>query len=409
MKIAVITTDFHPMMSSASVQLRDLVVELARLGHQPYLIVPAEGQGTTWVQDRVDGISVLRLRTFRMKNTSPFRRGMGEALMPFCMLWGLWRSPVVFTGWNAVVWYSPSAFFGPLIAMLKYRSSPRTYLILRDMFPEWLRDLGLLKPGLVYESFRAVARFQYALADVIGVQTKSNLAYLEQWKQHRGRRLEVLQNWLSEPPRDAGLINLGNTKLKGRTIFVYSGNMGVAQGLDMIFDLVWALRDSTQVGFVFVGRGSEVSRLRALIDAGPLENTLLYDEIDSGAIPSLLDQCHVGLLSLDVRHRSHNVPGKFLSYIRSGLPVLARINPETDLQELILKEAVGCVYSGESMLEFKEIALSLATSVELRRAMAEKGRELWRGMFSTTNAARQILDGVSRTPGKEGDVNFRHS
>lgn len=396
MKIAIITTDYHPMMSSAAVQLRDLAIEFARLGHEPYLLVPAEGQQAAWVQDEVDGIPVLRLKTLRMKNMSQFRRGMGEAFMPFYMLWGLWRSPVHATGWDAVVWYSPSAFFGPLIAVLKRRSSARTYLILRDMFPEWLRDLGLLKPGLVYEAFRAVAKFQYTLADAIGVQTQSNLAYLEHWRQRSGRRLEVLQNWLSEPPRAFCGIDLDGTKLKGRTILVYIGNMGVAQGLCLLFELVRDLRDSVEFGFVFVGRGSEVSRLRAMIETEQLTNALLYDEIDSAAIPSLLAQCHVGLLSLDVRHRSHNIPGKFLSYIRSGLPVLARINPETDLQELILKEDVGCTYSGESILKFKEIALAMAANGERCAAMSRNGRALWARMFSTASAAGQILNGVSR-------------
>ena len=36
-------------------------------------------------------------------------------------------------------------------------------------------------------------------------------------------------------------------------------------------------------------------------------------------------------------HKTHNLPGKFLSYMQSGLPVLASINPGNDLAELILK------------------------------------------------------------------------
>jgi len=62
---------------------------------------------------------------------------------------------------------------------------------------------------------------------------------------------------------------------------------------------------------------------------------LFYDEIDPDEIPGLYAQCHVGIVALDPRHKTHNIPGKFLSYMQSGLPVLASINPGNDLVELI--------------------------------------------------------------------------
>ena len=33
----------------------------------------------------------------------------------------------------------------------------------------------------------------------------------------------------------------------------------------------------------------------------------------------------IGLVALDPRHRTHNIPGKFLTYMQSGLPVLASV------------------------------------------------------------------------------------
>ncbi|WP_211160137.1 hypothetical protein [Aromatoleum aromaticum] len=52
-------------------------------------------------------------------------------------------------------------------------------------------------------------------------------------------------------------------------------------------------------------------------------------------------QCHVGVVALDRRHKTHNIPGKFLTYMQSGLPVLANINPGNDLVDLIDSEQVG--------------------------------------------------------------------
>jgi hypothetical protein len=53
---------------------------------------------------------------------------------------------------------------------------------------------------------------------------------------------------------------------------------------------------------------------------------VFHDEIHPDEIPGLYAQCHVGMVALDPRHKTHNIPGKFLTYMQSGLPVLANIN-----------------------------------------------------------------------------------
>jgi hypothetical protein len=50
----------------------------------------------------------------------------------------------------------------------------------------------------------------------------------------------------------------------------------------------------------------------------------------------------------DCSHKTHHQPGKFLSYMQSGLPVLASINPGNDLVALIQREGVGRVCTDHS-------------------------------------------------------------
>ena len=65
------------------------------------------------------------------------------------------------------------------------------------MFPEWLADVGVMKKRFAYYFFKIVAMYQYQLADVIGVQSKSNLSYFDSWGEKRHRTIEVLENWLN--------------------------------------------------------------------------------------------------------------------------------------------------------------------------------------------------------------------
>jgi hypothetical protein len=50
--------------------------------------------------------------------------------------------------WDGVVWYSPTIFLGPIVRVLRRESRCRSYLILRDIFPEWAVDMGLMRRGL---------------------------------------------------------------------------------------------------------------------------------------------------------------------------------------------------------------------------------------------------------------------
>src|SRR3954462_1490842 len=227
--IALISTDYPPLRTSAAVQLRDLAQQLAALGHRPVMIVPSPRSNQRWLVERVDGIEVLRVAAPPTRARSFVRRALAEMWLPFAMYRNIRNSPLRQANWDIISWYSPPIFFGPLIWKLRRNSGARTYLILRDIFPEWAVDLGLVRKGPVYLVFKAIAALQYAVSEVIGVQTPSNLAYLSKWVSPN-RRVEVLHNWLAVTPDVGCSITLADTALAGRKIFVYIGNMGVAQG-----------------------------------------------------------------------------------------------------------------------------------------------------------------------------------
>ena len=397
MKIAVITTDYHPLRSSAAVQLRDLAQGLIDAGHEPVVLAPTESCRPTWREETVEGVRILHLAAPRMKRRPHWQRGIAEACMPFAMIYSMWRSPYSFSSWDAVIWYSPSIFFGPLVVALKFRSKCPTYLILRDIFPQWALDLGLLRKGLAFRFFQMVTWYQYQLADTIGVQSESNLLYLQTWAKQPRRRLEVLHNWLAPTPDVGSSIQISKTELAGRTIFVYIGNMGIAQGMDILLDLAESLRHRADIGFLFVGRGTEVPRLRTIATERDLSNVIFHDEIDPNEIFGFLTQCHVGLVALDPRHKTHNIPGKFLTYMQTGLPVLARINSGSDLGVIIESEGVGRVFSGESLAEFNRIAVQLIDDREGRQSMSPRARSLSARMFAPESAVRQILAALSST------------
>jgi glycosyltransferase involved in cell wall biosynthesis len=391
MRLALIADTFPPLRTSGAVQLRDLSREFVRQGHTLTVMLPTAGLSAPWLMEDFGGVQVLRLRAPPTKDINYVSRTINEFLMPFAMRLNLRKSPLAQARWDGVVWYAPSIFHGPFANALKKTSNCKAYLIVRDIFPEWAADMGLMGRGVPYKFFKVVANYQYSVADVIGIQTQGNRAY---FADRPNSQIEVLQNWLADAPNVGCSIDVASGKLAGRTIFVYAGNMGVAQGMGVLLDLAERMRGRIDIGFLFVGRGSDAHILRQNAEQRGLDNVAFHDEIDPAEIPGLYAQCHVGIVALDPRHKTHNIPGKFLSYMQAGLPVLATINPGNDLEGMILRESVGRVCSDQSLETLQRLALEL-TAVD--SDLSVRCQALAKKLFSPEAACRQVVQGLRKT------------
>lgn len=396
MRIALIADTFPPYRTSGAVQLRDLSREFVRQGHALTVMLPSSNLSTPWLIEDFNGVQVLRLRAPKTKDINYVRRTINEFLMPFAMLHNLRKSPLAKQRWSGVVWYSPSIFFGPIASSLKKMSECKAYLIIRDIFPEWAADMGLMSRGLAYRFFKMIANYQYSVADVIGIQAQGNEIY---FRDRKDCHIEVLQNWLTDAPNMGCSISVASTVLAGRTIFVYAGNMGVAQGMNVLIDLAERLLYRADIGFLFVGRGSDAQYLREDAKARGLDNVAFFGEIDPTEIPGLYAQCHIGIVALDRRHKTHNIPGKFLSYMQAGLPVLASINPENDLEKMILNEMVGRVCNDHSVDTLQHLAIDLVDEVAgnttNNQSVSARCKALSAKLFSPEVAVKQIISSLA--------------
>lgn len=370
----------------------DLSRELVRQGHGVTVLVPSAEQAEVWRVEHHEGVQVLRLRAMKIKDVNYVLRTVGESLMPHLMLHGLRTSPLAGTRWDGIICYAPSVFHGSLVRALKAESRCRCYLIVRDIFPEWAADLGLMRRGIPYQYFRAIARDLYNTADCIGVQSEGNLAYFERWARGAGRKLEVLPNWLADRSNRGCSIRIADTALAGRKVFVYAGNMGVAQDVGVFLDAAERLQSDPSFGFLFIGRGSDSGRLSQEAKRRSLDNVVFRDEVPPDEIPGLLAQCKFGIVALNESHKSHNIPGKFLTYMHAGLPVLARVNPGNDLAEIIRSNGVGRVVEGGGiealMVQLREMVMPEADP----SLAAERSRLLYKRLFSPATVASRIAD-----------------
>lgn len=385
--IVLIAPAFLPSNSSAAIQLSDLANEFIRQKYTITVFVPNEKQRLPCTIESKQRLKIIRLKTLKMTDVSYIRRALAEFLMPYFMIWNLRSSNKNNLKCDGIIWYSPSIFFGPFVKYIHKMNNVRTYLILRDIFPEWAVHLKLMNHGIAYYFFKYIERSQYKIASTIGVQTESNIKYFKKKFHGLPFSLEVLHNWLTFNPEKKCSIRLSLTKLSGRKIIVYAGNMGIAQNLEIFFKLAKKMSIRNDLGFLFIGRGSEKVYLEQKYYQ--LKNVLVLDEIDSSEIYSLFKQCHVGIVSLDKRHKIDNIPGKFISYITSGLPVLALVNKGNDLLGLVKEFDVGFATSRYSikclMAGLNELLSNYNHKNYIKNCMVLSGQ-----FFSTRTAVNKI-------------------
>ena len=251
MKIAIISNEFPPLMSSGAVQVRDLANEFSNNGHDVTVVTATYGLQKSYDIEQYKEYKVVRFPAFRTKDVGYVKRTINEILTPLNMLSGIKKSPIAKTKWDGVVWYSPTIFLGPVARYLTKAGECRGYLIVRDIFPDWAVDMGLISKGLPYHVLKLFENYQYSVADVIGVQAKGNLPYFSKWDMKRNTKVEVLNNWLAHTGSKPSSIAIKDTSLAGRKIFIYAGN-------ELNFDVV---------GY-YLEKGLSLPGFRQLIEKG---------------------------------------------------------------------------------------------------------------------------------------------
>jgi len=139
MRILLLVVYYLPSTMSSAKLIHDLATEFLRLGHKPVVVAPDENILKSMEITNEGGIKVLRVRTGKIKTASRLVRGLNEARLSDI----IWKKGHRFFDENPcdlIVYYSPTIFFGSLVKRLKKHFACPVYLILRDIFPQWVGE-----------------------------------------------------------------------------------------------------------------------------------------------------------------------------------------------------------------------------------------------------------------------------
>lgn len=220
---------------------------------------------------------------------------------------------------------SPIFMSLPCITAKKKFGIP-TVINVQDMWPECFACVMGINFPTIIKPLEWISNRVYKNADMLLCSSKSFIDILL----HRGVRKERLAFWPQYSPE----ISLNNdarcpeeyvTKYR----FVFAGNVGEMQGLDVILDAGKTLKDRTDIGFYIIGDGSDKARLTDRVKNEAIGNVFFLDMKPENDIPNYLRNATASILVMKDNILSDiTIPAKLQTYMACGSPIISTIRGE---------------------------------------------------------------------------------
>lgn len=396
MRIAIFPDEYLPESTRVHAKmLHELALELKKLGNEVVVITPGDPKQQTLLSVCfLDGIEVWRFRSGTIRGRGKVIRAVNESLLSI-RAWLAIQPKLKSRSIDLCINYSPSIFFGFLMKKIKKQSNAYIYLILRDIFPQWVIDEGILyKHSPIAYYFKYFEHVNYKVSNKIALMSQSNLEYFNN-EYPNYKKTTILSNWCNESIGEANHDIPFNVReelgLVDEIIYFYGGNMGHAQNMDNLIALARSMQDEESAHFLFIGQGDDAEKVKSKSEN--MKNVSFLSSISQNQYEQVLSQVDIGMISLAKSHKINNHPGKILGYLKYKLPILGIINDNNDLIELINFREAGYLHqSSEGIRELRSSAIKLLKSYNMRKKIGENGRALLTEKFSVKNAARQIIN-----------------
>ncbi|SGY94147.1 glycosyltransferase family 4 protein [Moritella viscosa] len=394
MRLALLIDDYMPDSTRVGAKMfHELACELLSQGHDIVVITPGVNQEETLNKSLIDGVTVWKFNSGPIKDIGKIKRAINETLLS-TRAWIAIKAEVTSDYFDGIVYYSPSIFFSHLITKLKKYCNCKSYLILRDLFPQWAVDEGLMKQGsLIEKYFRFFETLNYNAADHIGLMSQNNLTLFNNQRKEV-YPTSILRNWAEFSPFDSKTASFNyrdKLNLSNKVIYFYGGNIGHAQDMENLIRLARGMQSYPQAHFLFVGQGDEVELINKLATDWKLDNFSYLPSITQVEFKHLLSEVDVGLFSLAHSHTAHNFPGKLLGYMVESLPILGSVNPGNDLLDIVMEHDAGDIFINGDDENLLNASIAYLDN-EYRNDKGNNATILLHKEFTVESAAKDIVN-----------------
>ena len=376
----------------------DLLRYFRDAGHSVYTISPYEKRtGLQTAYEEKNGIHMLHVRTGNVTGmVSLIEKGLAQLSIEPIFIKAIkkYYSNVKF---DLVMYSTPPITFCNAIEYVKRRDNAKTYLLLKDIFPQNAVDIGMMSKsgikGHLYKFFRNKEKKLYGLSDYIGCMSPANVEYVKQNNPEiDSYRVEVCPNCIEVVDKSINEEERRSIRKKydiplEKRVFVYGGNLGKPQGIDFLIECLHSQENSKDNYFLIVGDGTEYGKIEEFVKSSNQNNIRLMKRLPQEDYDTMVGACDVGMIFLDHRFTIPNFPSRVLSYMQAKIPVLACTDSNTDIGKIIEEAGFGSWCESNDVNGFVECV----NKIMQIQSVAEKEWNYLNKYYSTRNGYDIIM------------------
>lgn len=374
----------------------DLINELALNGHKITVVVAEEKKNIneTKLEKYNDNVEILRVKVGDQFGVNFIKKGI-TTLKIQPLLKKAISKYLSDRNYDLVLYSTPPVTFANVVEYCKHKYQCKSYLMLKDIFPQNGVDIGLFKEnGIIYKFFKKKEEKLYINSDFIGCMSKKNVEYILQNNPHLCKeKVELFPNTIKVPSNSYNTKESKNLYRKkyniddDKVVFVFGGNLGKPQGIDFLLNSIKELQDYTKAYFLIIGKGSEKNKVKEHLKG--LKNARFIEYLPKDDYEQLIDECDIGLVLLDNRFTIPNYPSRMLSYMTMSMPMVAATDKNTDVRELLENEAnCGLWCSSDDINEFIKCIKKISEDSNLRKTLGENGRKYLENNFDVSRSLK---------------------
>ena len=395
MNILFLTNDELGSMDSNGI-FTDLLRVFSDNGHSVYAVCANERKhrkDTELQQDR--NINVLRVKTGNVTQVNMIEKGISTLLVEHQFKNAIKRH-LKDVKFDLIMYSTPPITLAEVVDYVKKRDNAKTYLMLKDIFPQNAVDIKLMKKdGLLYKYFRKVEKRFYKISDFIGCMSQGNIDFLLKYNPEiLPVKVEICPNTIEPLTIEKNKEKIIAVRKKynvptDKTVFIYGGNIGKPQGVEYIVECIDSNRNDNAF-FLIVGSGTEFNKLKSYFDSSKPNNAKLLTKLPKNDYEVLANSCDVGLIFLDKRFTIPNFPSRILSYMQASMPVLAATDINTDIGEVIENGKFGYWCESSGTEKFNMLVDKLCDG-EAREALGKNARSYLENHYTAKHSYEIIM------------------
>lgn len=329
----------------------DLINRFSQSGHNVFLVSANQRRNKEKTNLSVcNNISVLQVKTGNITKTNIIEKGISTLTIGHQFKSAI-KKHFNNIKFDLILYATPPITFENVISFIKKRDGAKTYLLLKDIFPQNAVDIGMMtKSGvksIVYKTFRKKEEKLYRISDKIGCMSQANVDYLLKHNEKLNpENVHICPNAIEVSPYEKDMKKRKQIREKwgipeDKTVFIYGGNLGRPQDIPFVIKCLKANANREDCFFVVCGKGTEYKKLKEFYETEKPENLLLLNGLLKAEYEDFVKSFDVGLIFLDHRFTIPNFPSRLLSYMQAKMPVLACTDPNTDIGKVAEKGGFG--------------------------------------------------------------------